>query len=154
MIFLVSGCSSLVKSPQVEIRQTNLIGLDTSGADIELYLSVTNPNMFDLSLLGYTYDLRIMTLPLVSGGLQESILLKSGSDTDMRLPLRIKFSDLVALLKRRPDPDSIPYDINARLQVSTFAGEMTIPVEKSSTFSVPQKYRPAFYLDRFSDLLK
>lgn len=148
------GCSSLVNTPQVEIRRASLVSLDTSGADIELYLSVTNPNMFDLSLLGCTYDLRVMTLPLFSGGLQESTLFRSGSKTDMRLPLRIKFSDMAALLKRRPDPDSIPYELNARFQVRTFAGEMTIPVEKSSTFAIPEEYRPAYYLDRFRDILK
>lgn len=154
IVMLDCGCAYLVSDPRIEIRQTNLIGIDTSGADLELYLSVTNPNRFDLSLLGYTYDIRVMTLPLASGGLQQSVLFRAGSETDMRLPLRIKYADLVALLKRRPDPDRIPFDINARLQVRTFAGDMTIPVEKSSVFSVPQQYRPAFYLERFTDTLK
>jgi LEA14-like dessication related protein len=155
LVLLVTACcSTFVQEPKVSIKAANIVSLDTAGAEIEFYLGVTNPNPFDLSLLGYTYDLKVMALPLVSGGLPESILFKAGAETDMRLPVRVRFSDIVEILKRRPDPDKIPYQMNARLQIKTFAGEMTIPVESNSTFSVPEKYRPSYYQDRLKDLLR
>jgi LEA14-like dessication related protein len=153
LLLSVSG-STFVREPKVSIKRTNIVGLDASGVEIEFYLGIRNPNSFDLSLLGYTYDLKVMALPLASGGLQESILFKGGSETDVRLPVRVKLADLIEVLKRRPDPDRVPYQLNARLQISTFAGDMTIPIESSSTFSVPETYRPDYYLNRLKSLFK
>jgi LEA14-like dessication related protein len=153
LLFSVS-CSTFVREPKVSIKRTNVVGFNASGIDLEFYLGISNPNSFDLSLLGYTYDLKVMALPLVSGGVQESILFKAGSETDVRLPVRIKLADLIEVLKRRPDPEKVPYQMNARLQLSTFAGEMTIPIESSSTFSVPETYRPDYYLNRLKSLFK
>ena len=95
LIFMLSGCASLVQAPHVTLKKTSMVGLDTSGIDIEFYLGVTNPNSFDLSLLGYTFDLRVMARPLSSGGMQETILFPAGKETGMRLPVRLKFTDLL-----------------------------------------------------------
>lgn len=151
-LLLTAGCASLIQEPQVALKRTNIIGLDTAGADLEFYLGITNPNSFDLSLLGYTYDLRVMTLPLAASGLQETIPIPAGRETDMRLPVRVTFGDLLEILKRRPDPDKIPYQIKARLHLKSPLGEMVIPVERDGSFALPEKYRPSFYLDRFRDV--
>lgn len=134
--------------------QTSLIGVDTSGVDIEIVLEVTNPNSFDLSLLGYTYNLQVMTLPLSTGGKQETVFFAAEKDTGLRLPVRLKFSDLLEIIKRQPDPDKIPYQMDARLFVDTPLGEMVIPVEKNATLSVPQKYRPSKFLHNLQDALR
>jgi len=152
-LLLICGCSLLVKEPQVTVTRTNIIGLDTAGADIECTLAVSNPNSYDLTLLGYTYDLRIMTLPLASGGLQEPTTIPADRQTDIRLPVRIKYSDLLEILKRRPDPDRIPYQIQARLQIGTPLGEMLIPVNVSNTFKIPESYQPAYLLNKLLNIV-
>lgn len=154
LLLLATGCSGLVHEPKVTLKQTNIIGLDTAGADLEFYLAITNPNSFDLSLLSYTYDLKVMTLHVANSGLQDTLTIPSGQEADMRLPVRIKYSDLIEVLKRSPDPDKVPYELNARLHVKTIFGEKIIPIEKNSTFAIPQNYRPDFYLERFKDLFK
>ncbi|NVN92282.1 MAG: LEA type 2 family protein [Desulfuromonadales bacterium] len=146
LLMLICGCSLLVKEPQVTVTQTSIIGLDTAGADIECALAISNPNSFDLTLLGYTYDLRVMTLPLASGGIQEPLAIPAGKLTDMRLPIRLKYGDLLEILKRHPDPDQVPYRIQARLHLSTPLGNVCIPVDRSETFKIPEKYQPGYYL--------
>jgi len=112
LFLLAAGCASLIQAPQVTLKRTNLIGMDTSGADLEFFLGISNPNSFDLSLLGYTYDLRVMTLPLAASGLQSTLPIPAERETDMRLPVRVKFGDLLEILKRRPDPAKVPYHIS------------------------------------------
>jgi LEA14-like dessication related protein len=153
MSTLISGCSAIIQPPRITIKATNLVGLDTSGIDVEFYLGISNPNSFDLSLLGYTYDLRIMTLPFTSGGAQETIIFPSGKETDMRLPVHLKFSSLLEIIKRQPDLDKLPYRMSARLHVKHLLGEMVIPVEKSDTLAVPEQYRPGAAVERLRDLL-
>jgi LEA14-like dessication related protein len=154
LLLFISGCSTLVQEPRVTLVQTSLIGVDTSGVDLEIFLEVTNPNTFDLSLLGYTYNLQVMTLPLSTGGKQETVLFAAEKDTGLRLPVRLKFSDLLEIIKRQHDPDKIPYQMAARLFVDTPLGEMVIPVEKNATLSVPPKYRPSKFLHNLQDALR
>ena len=151
---LLSGCSSIIREPRITIKGTSLVGFNSSGVDVEFYLGITNPNFFDLSLLGYTYDLRIMTLPLSTGGSQESVSFSAEKETDMRLPIHLTFRDMLEIIKRQPDLDRLPYRMNARLYLKSPLGEMVIPVEKVDTLSVPKQYRPEVAIDLLLDALR
>lgn len=154
LISILSGCTSLVQAPRVILKETSMVGLDTSGIDVEFYLGVTNPNPFDISLLGYTFDLRVLALPLSTGGRQETINFPAGNETGVRLPVRLKFADLLEIIKRSPDPDKIPYQLNSIFHLDTPLGEMTVPVERNSVLSIPEQYRPTVYIDRLRDALR
>lgn len=154
ILTVLSGCASLVKEPHVTVRSTNVVSVDTSGFDIELLIGVENPNSFDVSLLAYTYDLQVMSIPLSSGGLQKKVTFPSGQTVDVRLPFRLHHGDLLGILKRRPDLDRIPYSVDARLNLGTPFGEVVIPFKKSDTVSVPAAYRPGTYLQRMLQPLK
>ena len=154
LLFLLTGCSAFIQEPRITIKDTSLVGLDSSGIDLEFYLGVTNPNNFDLSLLGYTYDLRVMTLPLSTGGRQEAVIFPAGKDTDMRLPIHLTFSDLLEIIKRQPDFDKLPYQLNARLHLKHPLGETVIPVEKIDSLKVPERYRPGTAVERLRNTLR
>lgn len=149
-----SGCASLVKAPQVTVRSSNIVSIDTSGFDIELLVGVENRNMFDVSLLSYTYDLQVMSVPFSSGGLQKGVVFPAGQTVDVRLPFRVHHSDLLGIFKRRPDLDHVPYSVDARLNLDTPVGELIVPLKKSDTVSVPAAYRPGTYLKRLLQPLK
>ncbi len=154
LALLLTGCSPFIREPTVALKETAFVGLDTAGVDLEFNLGVTNRNSFDLSLLSYTYDLQVMSLPLSSGGRQQPLLLPADRETEIRLPVRIKFTDLLEILKRSPDPDRIPYRVTARLHVETPLGATVIPVEKEALVALPEQYRPSFYLDHLHNALK
>lgn len=154
LIFMLSGCASLVQTPHVVIKETSVVGLDTSGIDLEFQLGVSNPNPYDLSLLGYTFDLRVLAQPLSTGGRQETILFPAGRETGMRLPVRLKFADLMEISSRATDPDNIPYQLNTMLQLKTPLGEMALPVVKNSVLAIPEQYRPAAFMNRLRDALR
>ena len=123
-----------------------ITGLDTAGADIECSLAISNPNSFGLTLQAYTYDLRIMDLPLAAGGSLEPLEILPGKLTTMRIPIRVKYDDLLQILKLKPDPDHIPYRLQAHLQLTTPFGETSIPLDIKETLKVPEKYRPGQFL--------
>jgi len=147
------GCSLLLKEPEVTLSGITLLGVDTAGADLECALAVSNPNSYDLTLKGYSYDLHVMSLPLASGGRNQPLTLPAGARTDMRLPFRVRYTDLLEILKRRPDFNQVPYRLQARLQVGTPLGEMGVPLDMSDTFNVPEQYRPSHYLNRLMGIV-
>lgn len=146
LILMSCGCSFLVKEPRVTVTRTRITGLDMAGVNIECSLAISNPNSYDLTLMGYSYDLHIMSLPLASGDRQEPLEITAGKQTEMKIPIRIKYDDLVTILKRKPDLDHVPYRLKARLQLATSLGGMLIPIDISDTIRVPEKYRPEHHL--------
>src|SRR6185369_1875230 len=73
LVVMLPGCASLVQAPRITLKDASVAGLDTSGIDVEFLLGITNPNSFDLTLLNYTFDLRVLARTLSSGGKQETI---------------------------------------------------------------------------------
>jgi LEA14-like dessication related protein len=154
LIVLFSGCTSLVQAPHVVLKEAGVVGLDQSGVDVVLNLGITNPNAFDLSLLGYTFELRVQSQPLSTGGMQGTILFPAGKETGMRLPVRLKFADLLEIISRTPDPDNIPYQLNSMLNLDTPLGRMDVPVVKNAVLAIPEQYRRAAYINRLRDVLR
>lgn len=144
---LLGGCSLFFESPEATVTDVVFLGLDPGGVDIEILASVRNPNGFDIVLTGYTYDLQVNALPFADGGSNRKTRFPSRETTDVRLPVRIGFRSLYELLRRRPDPDRIPYRLTGTLIVDTPVGEQIIPFRRDDLFSIPRKYRPSTLID-------
>lgn len=147
LTLLIGGCSLLFETPDVDVTNVVFLGFDPGGVEVEILASVRNPNGFDITMTGYTYDLQVHALPFADGGSSRKILFRSNETTDVRLPVRISFRSLYELLRRRPDPDRIPYRLVGTLIVETPLGEQVIPFRTDNHFSVPQKYRPSSLID-------
>ncbi len=150
----LSACSLFIQEPHVTLKETRLAGISSSGLDVEFVIGVTNPNSFDLALLGYTYDLQVMALPTATGGAQNPVTFSAGKDTDMLLPVHLKFSSLLEIIKRQPNLEKLPYHLKATLHVSSPLGTKLIPVEKNDTLPVPENYRPEIIMDRLRNVLQ
>jgi len=150
----LTGCTKFVTAPVVTVRDLSVVSLDGAGAGMELLLTVKNPNSYDVTLLGYSYDLKVMSLPLAKGGAREEIKFAADSETDLRIPIKVSYGDLLEMFKRRLDPDRIPYQLMAGLDLETPLGQLTVPVKRSGTYAVPQQYRPTAMLDKLSDFFK
>lgn len=151
---LVTGCTKFVKKPVVTVKDLNVVSLDAGGAGMELYLGVMNPNSYEVKLLGYSYNLKVMALPLAKGGAREEIKFPSESETDLRIPIRISYGDLLEILKRKPNPDSIPYQLSAGLDLETPLGQLTVPVDRNGTYAIPKQFRPSNILNKVTDFFR
>ncbi|GFE59017.1 LEA type 2 family protein [Geobacter sp. AOG1] len=152
-LILLAGCSLFVKNPEVTVKDVSLVGLDSAGATLEVGLDVTNPNPYQISLQGYSYVLQVTSLPLASGAARQTVVFASDKTTNVRIPVKIAYGDLLEILKSRPDPDRIPYRLHAGLDVNLPVGGMMLPIDTNGTFAIPLKYRPATLLQQFSDFL-
>ena len=154
LVIVLSGCSLLVKEPQIELKEAGITGFTSSGIDVRILLDVTNPNSFDLELLDYTYDLSILNMPFLSGVSREAILFSSGTKTDLQLPLHLNYSDLLEIIKHQPDLDRLPYRMKGLLHVKGPLGELKIPVERAASLIIPEKYRPGAAFERLKNMLR
>jgi len=152
LFILLAGCTTFVTEPMVTVQDLNVVSLDPGGAGMELYLKVANTNTFDVRLMGYSYDLKVMAIPLAKGGAREEVRFPAGAETDLRIPIRVSYGDLLELFKRKLDPDKIPYQLAAGLDLDTPLGQLNVPVNRSGTYAVPKQYRPSAILNKLSEL--
>jgi len=154
LFILLTGCTRFVNEPVVTVQDLNVVSLDPAGAGMELYLKVTNTNSFDVRLLGYSYDLKVMAIPLAKGGAREEIKFPAGGVTDLRIPIRVSYGDLLELFKRKLDPDKVPYQLAAGLDLETPLGQLIVPVNRSGTYAIPKQYRPSAILNKLGGFFR
>ena len=152
-LIFMTGCSLFVRNPEVSVKDVDLVGLDSTGATLEIGLDVTNPNPYQISLQGYDYSLQVKSIPLASGTARQAMVFAADKTTNVRLPVKISYADLLQILESRLDLDRIPYQLKAGLDLDLPVGAMKLPIDAAGTFAVPQKYRPASLLRQFSDFL-
>jgi len=148
------GCSLFITKPEVAIKTVTLTGLDRGGIEMEFLLAVNNPNSYKLKLMGYNYNLFMSALPLASGENHDVVEFAGNSITDIKLPTRIAFKDLLEVMKNSPDLDHIPYQLKAGLDVKAPFGRTVIPVNKTGTLAVPKQYQPARFLKQLNEYFK
>lgn len=153
-LLFVSACGLFFSPPDVALTEVKLITVDTSGANLDIYFQVHNSNSYDIILKGYSYDLKVLNLPLAKGGGRDKTVFREDSTTDLRIPVRVSYSDMTEILKHRPDLERIPYTVSAGFEIETPFGTRCFPVERSDTFAVPEEYKPSFYLKKFLDLFR
>ena len=151
---MLAGCTLFVKDPVVTVKGLDVVSVDGGGAGMELRLSVKNPNPFDIRLRGFSYDLKVMALPLAKGGVLEGTTFPSGAETELRVPIRVSFGELLALVQSKPNFDAVPYVLSAGLDLDTPLGKVNLPVNRTGTYAVPPKYRPAPLLNKLSDFFR
>jgi len=148
---LLGACSLFLSQPTVSVKEVSLAGLDDTGVNLDLQLAVHNPNLFDLNLQGFRYDLRVLALPFAAGESREPVAFPGQSTTDVRLPVRVSYRDFLEVLKRRPDPDRVPYQLRGGLELTTVWGSRSLPLDASGTFAIPPRYRPSYLMQQVTD---
>ncbi len=153
-MLILSACTAFVAKPVVKLKDVKLAGLKSEGLDLDFYLTVYNPNSYDIHLTNYRYELKIMSRPLARGNSRTTHDLGAKSQTDIMIPAKVPYKGLIEVLKRRPNPEVVPYQLNAELTVGTAVGNLNVPLTMSGDFTIPREYRLEKVLNRIDDFIK
>lgn len=128
MLTLSFGCGSLkkvIEPPKVKFQEINITKLSALNADLEITLSVQNPNSinFDVKNLKYSLDLNSKTV--TSGTLKEKVLVKGKETTMVTVPLRVNYKDILSSALMLLQKDGVPYLVKGSVQLGPF----TIPFD-------------------------
>jgi len=115
-LLFLTACSMAVQKPTVALKDVRFAGLNGDGISLNFLLDVTNPNTFDLPLQGYSYEVRLMTLPLARGESKDSLSFYGKTSTDMLIPVRVSYADILEIIKHNPGLKEIPLSITCQPQ--------------------------------------
>jgi LEA14-like dessication related protein len=91
------GCSSIpknVQAPDVAVQSLDVDKATLTDATVIVKLAVRNPNSFGLKMDSIKYGLNLEGKPFASGTLNDSAKVAANGETEISVPLRIRYWDL------------------------------------------------------------
>lgn len=136
-----SGEIPVPKPPRVEFGDFNINQVSLSGAEAEVTFRVSNPNVFALSLLSASYNLRVNGREWLDTTLSELIRVESGQTREVQIPVRLNSAQLgSALMDLMGGSTTFNYELEGSASVSAdlegFPASQMIPFELNGTYTV------------------
>ena len=136
---LLAGCATLgratFREPVVTLREIAVTGPGLTGGNVDVVLSVYNPNAFNLDALGMTYRVDIDSIPLGNGELGQRFVVQQGDSSIVRLPISFTYAGLGAAGRQLMNSGAINYRIRGDFTVSTPIGNFTRPYDQTGRYS-------------------
>lgn len=134
----LAGCASLrggFKEPLVEFRGVRVNGLGVAGGNLDVVLSVYNPNSFKLEGTRLTYRVMVDSAPIGTGALENRFTVQKGDSTVVRLPISFSYAGLGAAGRQLLQSGAVNYRVIGDVTVSTPLGNFTRPYDRTGRFS-------------------
>ncbi|MEA9356116.1 LEA type 2 family protein [Bacteriovorax sp. PP10] len=128
LLSVLFGCSSLkkvVEPPKVKLQEIHITKLSALNADLEIILSVKNPNSINFDVKNLKYALDINDKTVTSGTMKEKVLVKGKETTMVSVPLRVLYKDIFSSVLMLLQKDGVPYLVKGSVEVGPF----TIPFD-------------------------
>jgi LEA14-like dessication related protein len=133
------GCASLARqvfqNPIVNLRDVNVRGLGISGGQLDVVLSVYNPNNYRLDATRLTYRLLVGdSVNLANGDIQTQTTVQAGDSTVVTVPVSFTYSGLGAAARQLFSTGSVNYRVAGDVTVGSVAGNFTVPYSATGRF--------------------
>lgn len=136
----VAACSALgrnaFQNPVVNLRDVRVMGLGTSGGQLEVQLGVHNPNSYRLDATRLTYRVFVGdTVGLASGALDTRTTVQAGDSTIVKIPVSFTYSGLGAAATQLLRTGAVNYRVAGDVTVGSVVGNFTVPYSASGQFN-------------------
>ena len=137
---VVGACSALGRSafqnPVVNLRDVRVLGLGTTGGQLEVHLGVRNPNGYRLDATRLTYRVFVGdTVGLANGALDTQTTVQAGDSTIVKIPVSFTYSGLGAAATQLLRTGAVNYRVTGDVTVGSVVGNFTVPYSASGQFN-------------------
>jgi LEA14-like dessication related protein len=115
----------VVEPPKVKLQEIHITKLSALNADLEIVLSVKNPNNINFDVKNLKYALDINDKTVTSGTMKEKVLVKGKETTMVSVPLRVNYKDIFSSVLMLLQKEGVPYLVKGSVEVGPF----TIPFD-------------------------
>lgn len=139
VVALVAGCATLGRAtfaePLVELRDVKVVGLGIDGGNVDVVLSVYNPNRYSLDATRMTYRVDVDSVQLGNGALDSRFVVPSGDTSMVRLPIRFTYRGLGEAGRQILSTGTVNYRVRGDFTVVTPIGNFTRPYDRTGRFN-------------------
>ena len=135
----LAGCATLARqafqNPIVNLQNVNVKGLGLSGGQLDVVLSVYNPNSYRLDATRLTYRLFVGdSVGLANGDIQTQTTVQAGDSTFVTVPVSFTYAGLGAAARQLFSTGSVNYRVTGDVTVGSVVGNFTVPYSATGRF--------------------
>ena len=127
------GCAILreaIQKPSVEFEGFSITDIDFTGVNTMFDFKIKNPNPVGVKINGFDYRFIIEGNQFLGGNNPEEVLLKSGGESIISIPIAIKYLDVYKAVSALKGNDNIPYQLAVDIYFNTPIGRLQVPFSK------------------------
>jgi LEA14-like dessication related protein len=134
-----AACSTLGRQafadPVVSLKNVQVSSLGLTGGNLNVILSVYNPNGFRLDATRLTYRLLVDSTPLANGVMDNRFTVQDKDSTMVTIPVAFSWTGLGAGMRSIFNTGAVNYRVNGDVTVGTPVGNFTIPYSQTGRYS-------------------
>ena len=139
-IALTAACSGLgrqaFQDPVVDLRDVRVLGLGTSGGQLEVALGVYNPNGYRLDATRLTYRVFVGDeVSMANGTLDTRTTVQANDTTVVKIPVSFTYSGLGKAASQLLQTGAVDYRVAGDVTVGTVVGNFTVPYSAKGRFN-------------------
>ncbi|HEU4997053.1 MAG TPA: LEA type 2 family protein [Gemmatimonadaceae bacterium] len=136
----LAACAALgrqaFREPTVNLRDVRVLGLGTTGGQLEVALAVYNPNNYRLDATRMTYRVFVGdTVGLASGALDTRTTVQASDSTIVKIPVSFTYSGLGTAATQLLRTGSVNYKVAGDVTVGSVVGNFTVPYSTTGQFN-------------------
>lgn len=138
-IAATTACSTLGRQafadPIVSLKDVQVASIGLTGGNLNVKLSVYNPNGYRLDATRLTYRLLVDSTPLANGVMDNRFTVQDKDSTMVTIPVAFSWSGLGAGVRSIFNTGAVNYRVNGDVTVGTPVGNFTIPYSQTGRYS-------------------
>lgn len=139
-IAIVAGCSALGKQafqqPIVHLQDVRLNGVGITGGNLDVKLSVYNPNGYRLDATRMTYNVLVGTdVQVATGALDSRFTVNTNDSTVVTVPVSFTYTGIGAAGRQLLNTGGVDYRVTGDVTVGTVVGNFTVPYSATGRFN-------------------
>lgn len=139
-IVAVAGCSALgrqaFQEPIVRLQDVRINGVGLTGGNLDVRMSVYNPNGFRLDATRMTYTVNVGDdIRVATGTVDSRFTVNNNDSTTVTVPVSFTYSGIGAAGRQLLNTGGVNYRVMGDVTVGTVVGNFTIPYSASGRFN-------------------
>ena len=140
LVLVAAACSALgrqaFQDPIVNLRDVKVLGLGTTGGQLEVALGVYNPNAFRLDATRLNYRVSVGDdVALANGALDTRTTVQSNDTTVVMIPVSFTYAGLGRAASQLLQTGAVTYRVAGDVTVGSPVGNFTVPYSTTGRFT-------------------
>jgi LEA14-like dessication related protein len=139
-VAIVAGCNALGKQafqqPIVHLQDVRVNGVGLQGGNLDVKLSVYNPNGYRMDATRMTYNVTIGdSVPLAVGAVDSRFTVNSNDSSVVTVPVNFTYNGIGAAGRQLMNTGGVNYHVTGDVTVGTVFGNFTVPYSATGRFN-------------------
>jgi LEA14-like dessication related protein len=137
---VVAGCSALgrqaFQQPIVHLQDVRVNGLGLTGGNLDVKLSVYNPNGYRMDATRMSYNVVVGDSVKFATGTVDNRFTVNGNDSSIvTIPVNFTYSGIGAAGRQLINTGGVNYHVDGDVTVGTVVGNFTVPYSSTGRFN-------------------